>query len=217
MVEAHPIPANPQFKNLTGKRFGRLAVVSFSRREGRKNFWNCRCRCGADRVVRGDHLTTGATSSCGCYLRENRGTFNFRHGLIKQPTYRSWAGMLARCENPNNPRYADWGGRGITVCPRWHSFTLFLADMGIRPSPRHSIDRINNEGNYESGNCRWATQKTQNRNRRNNRHVTIAGQTRTLAEWCEHFGISQHNVKARVRGCGWSLERALTTPLMRRG
>lgn len=123
--------------------------------------------------------------------------------------------MLARCDNPKNPAYPRYGGRGITVCDRWRTFEGFLADMGERPAGK-SIERINNDGNYEPGNCRWATAKEQNLNTRSNRLVTIDGETRPLAEWAELRGLLVGTVYDRLYR-GWNIERAINTPLARRG
>lgn len=167
-----------RFIDLTGRRFGRLTVV---RRvedrvtpSGRRIAqWLCYCECGGQCVVQGWNLSRGLTRSCGCYAREQhvkRGqTMNLKHGHNRRkavsPEYQSWRSMIQRCENPNAYDYARYGGRGITVCERWRScFENFLADMGPRPSPQHTLDRIDPNRNYEPGNCRWATKAEQSRN-----------------------------------------------------
>ena len=125
---------------------------------------------------------------------------------------RSWRGMLARCYSRTHHAYARYGGRGIAVCERWRaSFEAFLEDMGPRPSKRQSIDRIDNDGDYEPGNCRWATPRQQARNRRNNREITWRGETRTVAGWAEVLGLSKHALRHRLEA-GWSIERVLTAP-----
>jgi hypothetical protein len=128
--------------------------------------------------------------------------------------YSAWVGMHGRCFNPKNHKYADYGGRGITVCDRWrYSFENFLADMGRKPSLKHSLGRIDNDGNYEPGNCRWETIAQQTRNRRSNRLLTIHGETLCLTDWAKRYGLPPRTVLARVRDYGWTIERALTTPL----
>lgn len=126
--------------------------------------------------------------------------------------YRTWANMIQRCHNPKNTGFDDYGGRGITVCRRWQkSFVSFLEDMGPKPSAAHSIERKNNNRGYEPGNCRWATRPEQARNKRNNLLITIRGETRCFAEWCEHFGIKQGAAYTRLL-LGWDAERAFTQP-----
>lgn len=130
----------------------------------------------------------------------------------KDPVYRIWANIKQRCTNPNHPRYADYGGRGITLCKRWlGSFEAFLADMGERPSPDHSVDRKNNNRGYSPSNCRWATYTEQARNSRKCVGVKIGKETKPIAAWCEHFGVQYATVKKR-RQAGWTLQDALTKP-----
>jgi hypothetical protein len=148
--------------DLTGQRFGRLTVVCRvkNHRNGRAR-WLCRCDCGGERSPQGNHLKHGKISSCGCYRAE----LSFVHGMTNTPTYQTWGNMIARCTNPKNTGYYLYGGRGISICERWFDFNNFFADMGKRP-PRKSLDRIDNDGNYEPSNCRWATRKEQRRNQR---------------------------------------------------
>jgi hypothetical protein len=135
------------------------------------------------------------------------------HGLTKTPEFRSWQHLRARCYTPTDAKFASYGARGITVCDRWReSFENFLADMGPKPSPRHSIDRKDNDGPYSPDNCRWATNYEQSLNKRNNRRLTLHGETLTLSEWEQRTGISQDTIGARLRS-GWSADRALTTPV----
>lgn len=129
--------------------------------------------------------------------------------MHNSPEYTAWAGMLQRCRNPKNAAYPDYGGRGITVCDAWRdSFEAFYADLGPRPSARHSIDRIDNDGNYEPGNCRWATAKEQNRNTRRARLLTFDGRTQLLSDWGAELGVHPEAIRGRLRR-GWSIEDAL--------
>ena len=159
-------------KNRIGQRFGRLLVIGYSHvTKERSAAWECKCECGQIIVVRVQHLRSGHTQSCGCYNRERVRKALFKHGNAvrsqpKTPEYNSWYGMKSRCYEKNAKGYKNWGGRGISVCDRWrNSFPNFLADMGRKPSPDLSIDRIDNDGNYEPGNCRWATRSQQQRNK----------------------------------------------------
>lgn len=137
-------------------------------------------------------------------------------GQAQPPEYSAWAQMLQRCENKGNPSYCNYGGRGISVCDRWRSFSQFLADVGARPSAKHSIDRINNDGNYEPGNVRWATRSEQNRNHRRLRMLTLNGETHCVVEWAERTGLPERTIRSRLQ-LGWSALDALTTAVARTG
>lgn len=153
-----------------GKRYGRLLVQAAGTPtpQGKSRWW-CLCDCGNRSLVVGSDLRSGNTTSCGCRKEELRAarftTHGFRASGRTHPSYPSWANMLQRCTNPNDPAYRHYGGRGITVCERWQSFENFLADMGERPEGL-TLDRTDNEGNYEPGNCKWATRAQQSANRR---------------------------------------------------
>lgn len=185
--------------DLSGRRFGRLLVLRpvGSDKHGRRKF-DARCDCGKERVVAGPSLTIGKTTSCGCAQRDSArvsGALNGRagsttHDMSRTPEYRAWRAMRARCEVSSHISFPNYGGRGIRLCPRWRaSFHAFIGDVGCRPSSVHSIDRIDNDGNYELGNVRWATKVDQSRNRRTTRWATILGETMCVADWARRWGV----------------------------
>ena len=174
-----------------------------------------RCECGNRVTVLLASLRKGQTTSCGCRRREvsiESGKNSRTHGYSGTPTFKSWDNMRQRCNNPQDDHYLNYGGRGIVVCQRWQgSFENFLTDMGQRPVGC-SIDRVDNDGNYEKENCRWATPKQQGRNRRNNVLLTYMGVTCCIGEWAHRTGITGGAIHQRIRR-GWSVEDTLTTPV----
>jgi hypothetical protein len=194
-------------RDVTGARYGRLTAVRFvgSRRVGSqsKRFWLLRCDCGAEVERPYSAFASGTTSSCGCLLKQAI----TRHGGYMTPEYNVWHAMLERCRNPRNPAWDDYGGRGIAVCGRWQHFEAFRSDMGVRP-PGGTLERIDVDGNYEPGNCRWASAQEQANNRRNNRVIAHAGAKRTLAEWARFAGISTSCLRHRLSS-GWPMDAAL--------
>ena len=211
-----------RFIDLTGERFGRLVVLKKASNLESRVRWLCRCDCGKEKIVRGDGLRGGDTKSCGCLQKEKASIyckkFKTKHGHDtrdgKSKTYASWQQMVQRCTNPSNKSYCNYGGRGITVCGRWGKFENFLEDMGEVPEG-HQIDRIDNNGNYCKSNCRWATRKEQGRNKRNNLFITYKGKTQLLVECAEQLGVKYYTLWSRLSR-GWSIERALTTPVKKR-
>lgn len=205
------VVSRPKGKDLTGVKFGRWTVIERVRVNDTNSRWRWLCRCGCkagtQRVVRGQDLLTGSSVSCGCYQREC--VTKHGHGQRGSLTYCSWTAMIDRCHGSDPPPgYAD---RGITVCERWrgeHGFENFLADMGERPSREYTIDRKDNDGNYEPTNCRWATKKEQSNNRRDTVFFEWHGQRTPLTDICRQVGAPRNAVYLRVRR-GWSLERAL--------
>ena len=205
--------------NLIGQKFGKLTVV---RRTDNDKWghvrWLCRCNCkNKNEIIVFDcNLKSGGTKSCGCIQKKEASQRLMTHGRSqKDETYQSWEAMIQRCNNRNARNYYLYGGRGINVCVKWQKFESFLWDMGKRPTKNHSIDRIDNNGNYCKENCRWATKREQARNRRDNHYVTYNGKTQLLVEWSEEIGIPINVLKGRIRR-RWSAEKSLMTPVKRR-
>jgi len=196
--------------DLKGEKFGRLVVIDRSQNRGAQPSWTCKCECGKVTTVLGFHLRAKTTQSCGCLRSEKVIT----HGKSKSAEYRVWSGMISRCYNPKEQSYEFYGARGIRVCKRWReNFVSFYEDMGERPSSSHSIDRIDNNGLYAPSNCRWATRKEQSRNKRNNRMIRLNHRELSLAEWSEMLGIPSTTIHRRIDALGWSMRKALTTPV----
>lgn len=201
-----------RFIDLTGKTFGRLTAIRCAGRNKHKQIlWLCRCVCGNERVVVAGSLANGDTQSCGCWHKEitRRRSLTHGHKSDRKPTatYKSWEAMKRRCQNPKSTDYARYGGRGIRVCDRWQHFEHFLADMGEKPRGL-TIERKDNHGHYEPGNCKWATSKEQGANRRSNHVLTLAGLTLTMTEWGRKLGLRPSRIYRRLMA-GWSSKDAL--------
>lgn len=215
----------PAFVDLTGKQFGRLRVL----RRGPAHrtsgghaavVWACRCDCGAEHLVKAGNLRTGSVQSCGCMRDELLAQRSRTHGHTisgrSSAEFRAWSGMKRRCLRPQSKDWPNYGGRGIKVCDRWvDSFAAFLADMGSRPSPSHSIERLDVNGNYEPGNCVWATAKEQQRNRRDNVRLHAFGDERCVAEWAEKAAPADATIRGRLK-LGWEPENAISKPVARK-
>lgn len=215
----------PRAIDITGQRFGRL--VALAREGSQKNegwTWRCVCDCGSEVVSTSRNLRSGNTRSCGCLRRETTSARSRKHGASNgggvrsaAKEYQTWQAMKDRCGNPDSESFATYGGRGIAVCERWReSFESFLADMGPKPSPSHSIDRIDNDGGYCPENCRWATPKEQARNTRKSLVIVAFGESMIAADWAERTGIPAATIKSRLR-LGLHPEAALSSRWFRRG
>lgn len=191
-------------ENLTGKRSGKLSIIELSSEKiSGRDMWLCQCDCGKIVKVRDYDLRKEITKSCGCLAVEKTKT----HGMYKSPEYKIWGSMLSRCYNVKSSGYKNYGGRGIIICERWHNFENFYADMRKRPD-KLQIDRINNDGIYEPTNCRWATQKTQLRNKRSNKKLTYKNQTMCISELVEKTGTNAARLNRRL-SLGWKIEDAI--------
>lgn len=198
---------SPLVKDRVGQKYGMLTVQSFSHRGNHYTiYWKCLCDCGNTVIVAAGHLNNGHTKSCGC----NR--WKKKHGCCNEPWYGCWKSMMERCYLPKTFGYYRYGKRGITVCERWKTPVNFGKDMGVCP-PSMTLDRIDNDGNYEPNNCRWTTMKQQSRNRVSNRFIEIGRDKITIAELAERFGIPYEVVYGRING-GWELHRVLSERVM---
>lgn len=206
--------------DLTGQRFGRLVVIGRAdppRDLRRRARWRCICDCGREVEVYGFNLSNGNTASCGCLQVERSTAASTTHGQSGSRLYVTWRDMLQRCENPHNPRYSNYGERGIAVCEEWHIFTNFM-QWAERTGYQDdlTIDRIDVNEGYNPVNCRWATVREQNRNKRNNVLITYCGITRCLADWAITLGIHPVTLWERIFRYHWDIERAFTTPVRQR-
>lgn len=201
--------------SLTGMRFGKLMVVRRAGLGGRSGFatWLVRCDCGTEKILYGTQLRRGKTLSCGCDLSDRMSKLRRTHGEKGTPTWNSWMSMKQRCLREKDPSFHRYGARGIAVCERWlGSYEAFVQDMGHRP-PGTTLDRYpDNSGDYEPGNCRWASTSAQARNRRSNRLLSYKGKTLLLCEWVQRTGLSKNAILERL-GRGWTVEKTLSTPL----
>ena len=193
-----------KFKDLTGQKFGRLTVLHLAdeKTTSRRRRWVCRCECGRTVIVQNYSLTSGNTKSCGCLRLENNRKVRKTHGLSRTPIYRVWGCMIARCRNPRDHKYTDYGGRGIKVCDSWLNFASFYSDVSKMEhfgEKGYTLDRINNDGDYEPKNVRWANLKTQGRNKRNNRLIEIKGELLTLAEISERYNLNEVTIQSRLK------------------
>jgi len=194
-------------QDLSGRLFEAWRVLTFSHIDKHgKAHWLCECVCGIRKAVCGSDLRSHKSESCGC-PRRLYGGYDSDHPI----EYRTFRSMWNRCTDPKNVEYKHYGGRGITICERWRLFVNFLSDVGVRPGPDYSLDRVNNDGNYEPGNVRWATRLEQANNTQKVRLITFNNQTHTIAEWARRLGYSYPTLHKRFKQ--WSLEKALTFPI----
>lgn len=206
----------PKIKDIVGERFDRWLVLSLSRSNDGRVYWNCKCDCGNAREVRSDRLIGGMSKSCGCYHKEivarSSSEHNGTHRMSHTKIHRVWRLMKSRCGNPNDKSWPNYGGRGIKVCERWlHSFEKFYADMGDIPFDGAQIDRVDNDGHYEPGNCRWSTAKENSNNRRSTKKIVFRGETHSVLEWSHIIGIHASLLYGRLSR-GWSVEDAFGKP-----
>lgn len=196
--------------NLAGKKFHRLEVLSLIGKDNANHaIWQCKCDCGNETNVQSSHLITGHTRSCGCLHKE----VLTKHGCHGGKLYNAWQAMISRCYNSKTESYHNYGGRGITVCERWIDSPInFILDMGIPDNKKLTLERIDVNGNYELSNCKWASMKQQQRNKRNNNVIEFNGESLCLSEWCEKLNLKRSTLRNRLTVRGWSIEKSLSTP-----
>lgn len=205
-------------ENLIGRKFGILTVIEKSYRKGRHQYWKCQCDCGNIVDARQDALKSGRTSHCGCLTKKILSISHSKrsnYSMSKTRIYKIWVLMRKRCKNQNDPHYMDYGGRGITVCDEWdksfENFKEWALANGYKDNL--TIDRINNDKGYFPNNCRWATMKTQSINRRTNRILIFNGKELTATQWADELNIDSNTILSRIDVYGWSVEKALSTPV----
>ena len=201
-----------KFVDITGKRFNSLVAIKLlgKRRNPGKVYWLCRCDCGGMSEVRAESLKKGQIKTCGCSQAS--------HGRSATLLHKIWTTMKQRCFNSNDRKYPSYGGRGITVCPEWaNDFTAFAEYMGPRPSKEHSIDRIDNDGNYEPGNVRWATRRQQQSNTRRNYFFQFQGKPYTVTQLARKTGVNEGTLRRRLKKLGMSVEDAVSKEPLKPG
>lgn len=195
---------------MTGKRFNMLTVVSRAESKNGKAYWNCVCDCGNETTVSGTNLRSGAVKSCGCLLKKEKDT----HHLSNTRLYRIWRAMLNRCYDKNYWAYKYYGEKGVKVCDEWSKDFVDFKNWSILNgySDNLTIDRIDNSKGYSPENCKWSTRKEQANNRSFCKKIEYQGKTQTLMQWCEELGLNYKRTYARLYKCGWTFERAISTP-----
>lgn len=199
-----------------GDKFGKLtADREISGRYKNSKWYFCTCECGGSIILSRNDLVNTKIVSCGCASKKTRR--DEYHGMTNSSEYASWQSMKDRCTNPNSKHYKNYGARGIKVCDEWiDSFDQFYADMGKRPSRKHSLERIDNERGYEPSNCKWEIRAVQNRNKRTNRLIKWRGKEQCLLDWAKELDISIKTLSNRIVRSGWDVERAFTEPVQRK-
>ena len=212
------------FEDLSGKKFGKLTVIKLDHREIRNdgkrnryfNHWLCQCECGNECIIIGNYLKKGSTISCGCYRKELSKNKLYKHGLSNTRLHKIWSGIKQRCYAKYSKDYKNYGQRNIIMCDEWKNdfkkFYDWAIDNGYKDNL--TIDRIDNDGNYEPNNCRWATLEEQANNMRNNHLLTFNNKTQTMSQWAKEYNMSKYLLQHRIAS-NWSVERALTTPIQK--
>lgn len=204
-----------RFVDLSGQKFGRLTVIGRAQNKGNKTMWLCKCDCGNETVVAGGNLKNSHTQSCGCFGDESRVETHTTHGMSETKLYSTWLSRKRRCFSPEYPAYHNYGGRGISMCDEWkNDFGAFYRDVSKLPhfeEEGYSLERIDNDGDYEPSNCKWATHKEQANNRRSNILITYNNKKQTLKQWTDELGLDYKKIRRRITALHWTAERAFNT------
>lgn len=206
-------------KDRTGIRYSYCVAISYAHIK-REAMWNCLCDCGNMFISRGTRLENGSTKSCGCWHKRKMITHGYTKNHKTTLEYKSWSCMKYRCSGKSERFNKYYKDKGIVICDRWigdDGFTNFLEDMGNRPTPKHSLDRIDNNGNYCKENCKWSSSKEQMNNVSTNRLITYNGETKTVSQWADVVGINNKALARRLTSLNWSIEKSLKTPLIPNG
>lgn len=196
------------------KRFGKYLVIGDGEYNPKKRMARCRCDCGVVKDVAINNLVSGRSMQCAdCAKVSSKRVTSKKHGMCYTPEYNAWKAMKLRCNNPNNHNYYNYGARGISVCERWTEFESFMEDMGPRPSPDHSLERINNEEGYAPNNCRWAMKEEQAQNRRVTLKADVNGVRVAISKLARECGISPSTMAFRINKLGWSVDEAMSRPV----
>lgn len=212
-IEEALVPLSKPKEVKPGQRFGLLTTVSLGNLPDKKS-WVCLCDCGKSHTAREYHLRIGSILSCGCLRKRKFLERSTSHGMSKTKTYQVWHDMIARCENPSHQSYKNYGGRGISVCERWHDIQLFEQDMGD-PPPGMWIERVDNDAGYFPENCKWASRDEQMLNRRTSRLLVFRGRRLTLSQWANELKIDASTLSKRLKRVSWDVEKAFAPYLQR--
>lgn len=204
--------------DLKDKRFGMLVVLKRVENTPKgKSRWLCKCDCGTKKIITGNALQWGNTTSCGCNKYKKIGFHHRTHGYSGTRLHRIWKNIKVRCYYKGHKEYCNYGGRGITVCSEWRNDSSAFINWALTHgySDKLTLDRYNNNGNYEPSNCHWVTMKEQSNNKRNSYYITIDNETHTLTEWCEIYNVSYNMIRRRLEK-GWDLLTAIAVPPLNR-
>lgn len=211
-------PKTKNFFDIEGQRFNRLTVIGFAGiSKTNKKLWYAVCECERITIAEGHNLKSGHTKSCGCLAEKTKKRGSIKHGATvggNSVEFNTYHRAKGRCTNPTNPRYKNYGGRGIRF--KFRNFQDFLGEIGKRPSSNHSLNRIDNDGDYESGNVEWALPAQQARNKQKTKVLKIDNSSKSLQEWCEQYGANYRNVRRRIYNLGWCLNCAFHMSLYQR-